>query len=111
MNRKTALTANIVVGRHNFYDGTPDADFAHENVLYNRPEHNRLITGMLAGSVLISILGTWRDRVKPILMAYLLIGVATLFVIAGAGALLCWLLNWLIPAARQYDQTLQQDER
>ncbi|WP_263849228.1 hypothetical protein [Lacticaseibacillus sharpeae] len=44
-------------------------------------------------------------------MAYLLIGVATLFVIAGAGALLCWLLNWLIPAARQYDQTLQQDER
>ena len=146
---------------------------------------------MLAGGVLISILGTWRDRVKPILMAYLLIGaalllsglvpgtalgfwlfvglntlagfaapffstvsyamvqqsfapeqlgrvtgvvmalislagpvglivagplvdrigVATLFVIAGAGALLCWLLNWLIPAARQYDQTLQQDER
>ena len=39
------LTANIEIGRHNFYDGTPDADFAHENVLYNRPGHNRLIIG------------------------------------------------------------------
>jgi hypothetical protein len=36
--------------------------------------------------------------------------IATLFVIAGAGALLCWLLNVLIPVARQYDQMLQQDE-
>jgi DHA3 family macrolide efflux protein-like MFS transporter len=34
--------------------------------------------GMLAGGVLISILGTWRDRVKPILMAYLLIGITLL---------------------------------
>lgn len=39
------LAPNIFVGRHNFYDAEPNADFAHQNVLYNRPGHNRLIIG------------------------------------------------------------------
>ena len=30
--------------------------------------------GMLSGGLLISVLGAWRDRVKPILIAYLVIG-------------------------------------
>jgi DHA3 family macrolide efflux protein-like MFS transporter len=54
----------------------------------------------LAGPVGLIVAGPLADR----------IGFATLFVVAGAGSLLCWLLNWLFPAARQYDQTLQQDE-
>lgn len=39
------LAQNISVGRHNFYDAATGADFNHENILYNRPDHNRLIIG------------------------------------------------------------------
>lgn len=146
--------------------------------------------GMLIGGVLISVLGVWRDRVKPILWAYFVIGitllisglmprnqlgfwlfvglntlaglaapffstmsyamlqqsfapqqlgrvtgvvislvslagpvglivagpladtvgVASLFVIAGIGGLLCCVLNLLIPDTRHYDQILQQEK-
>lgn len=40
-----SLAANIITGRHNFYDAAADADFGSENVLYNRPGHNRLVIG------------------------------------------------------------------
>ena len=39
------LAANIITGRHNFYDAAAGTDFGSDNVLYNRPGHNRLIIG------------------------------------------------------------------
>ncbi|WP_318530978.1 CatB-related O-acetyltransferase [Lacticaseibacillus suibinensis] len=39
------LASNVLVGRHNFYDAADGADFNTENILYNRPGHNRLLIG------------------------------------------------------------------
>lgn len=147
--------------------------------------------GMLAGGAIIGVFGKWRDRMRPILLAYLIIGitigasgllpgtqkafwwfvglnavaglgtpffntllmamiqqsfpperlgrvlgvlnslmsltgpvglifagpladhlgVATLFVIAGIGTLICGLLTWLLPSTRHYDQALQAEAK
>lgn len=38
------------------------------------------------------------------------IGVPALFIIAGAGTLICGAITWLLPSARTYDQRLQAEE-
>lgn len=52
----------------------------------------------LTGPLGLLIAGPLADR----------IGVAAIFVIAGAGTLVCGLVNFLVPAARRYDQSLQR---
>ncbi len=117
------LVLGVTIGASGFLPGTSTGYwwFVALNLLagIGTPFFNTLLMAMIQQSFppeqlgrVLGVLNALMSLTGPIGLIFAgpladRIGVASLFIIAGAGTLLCGLATWLMPSARQYDQQLQ----
>lgn len=117
------LVLGVTIGASGFLPGTSRGYwwFVALNLLagIGTPFFNTLLMAMIQQSFppeqlgrVLGVLNALMSLTGPIGLIFAgpradRIGVASLFIIAGAGTLLCGLATWLMPSARQYDQQLQ----